>query len=101
VKTTVFTFGVIAIAVFASGQTTTAPSGGLPWTMGVKGKLQSQGDSIEATDVFLNVASTCNSFAGTAILSADRVVIAPGKNARERDMELTGNVHLRYTLLHD
>ena len=99
-KTAIFVLGVIGFAVLASGQTASAPSPGLPWTMGAK-RLQRNGDTIQANGVFINIARTCDAFAGSAVLSADDVVIKPGPNPRDRDVELTGNVHMRYTLLHD
>src|SRR5713226_6262793 len=98
-KTVVFMPGMISFGVLLSAQTATAPSA-LPRTMGAK-HLQRNGDVIKADGVFINIAATCNTFAGSAVLSANDVVIKPGPNSRDRDVELSGNVHMRYTLLHD
>src|SRR5258708_39149452 len=51
----------------------------LPWTIGAK-RLQRNGDTIQANGVFINIAATCDAFAGSAVLSADDVRIKPGSN---------------------
>jgi len=78
-------------------------SAALPWSMGVKSVVKGPNDSSHARGTFINLPVSCDGFSPSkAILVADEVVITRVPNTRrDVDAELRGNVHLRYTVLHD
>ena len=106
-----FSLAVVAaasatITALVIGGTTTEPMSvnALPWTMGVIGDVQrGPGDSTHARDVFFNLPVSCGVFSPSkAILTADEVFISRVPDTRrDVDAEFRGNVHLRYTVLHD
>ena len=80
----------------------TAPA--LPWSMGVLQSVErGPNDSTVAKDVFINLPVGCGVFSPSkAVIVADEVSIRRVPNTRrDVDAELRGNVHIRYTVLHD
>ena len=104
---------LLMVAVASSASTIavmrrTAPpvpraSAALPWSMGVKSVVKGPNDSSHARGAFINLAVSCDSFSlSKAMLVGDEVIITRVPNTRrDVDAELRGNVHLRYTVLHD
>jgi hypothetical protein len=103
---------LVTVAALSSALTiafvrrTTPPvraSAGLPWSMGVKNVLKGPNDSSHAYGAFINLPVSCDfSTLSKAVLLADEVIITRVPNTRrDVDAELRGNVHLRYTVLHD
>ena len=104
---------LLMVAVASSASTiavmrrTAAPvrraSAALPWSMGVKSVVKGPNDSSHARGAFINLPVSCDSFSPSkAMLVADEVIITRVPNTRrDVDAELRGNVHLRYTVLHD
>ena len=80
-----------------------ASAAALPWSMGVKSVVKGPNDSSHARGAFINLPVSCDSFSPSkAMLVADEVIITRVPNTRrDVDAELRGNVHLRYTVLHD
>jgi hypothetical protein len=78
-------------------------SAALPWSMGVKSVVKGPNDSSHARGAFINLPVSCDGFSPSkAILVADEVIITRVPDTRrDVDAELRGNVHLRYTVLHD
>ena len=75
----------------------------LPWSMGVKSVVRGPNDSTHARGAFINLPVSCGAFSlSKAIIVADEVFINRVPNTRrDIDAELRGNVHIRYTTLHD
>lgn len=95
-----------AMTIVIMGRTTppaSRASVALPWSMGVKSVVKGPNDSSHARGAFINLPVSCDSFSPSkAILVADEVIINRVPNTRrDVDAELRGNVHLRYTVLHD
>lgn len=75
----------------------------LPWSMGAKSVVKGPNDSTYARGAFINLPVSCDVFSPSqAIVIADEVIISRVPDTRrDFDAELRGNVHIRYTVLHD
>ena len=75
----------------------------LPWSMGAKSVVKGPNGSTHARSAFINLPVSCGVFSPSkAIVIADEVIISRVPNTRrDVDAELRGNVHIRYTVLHD
>ena len=107
--TSVVAVALLAVTLTATyvRQTTEQPmprvSDALPWSMGAQRVKHGPNDSTDARGVFINLPVSCGVFSPSkAVIVADEAFIRRVPNTRrDVDAELRGNVHIRYTVLHD